>query len=113
MAVVDIEALDFTFRAPDPDGAMCRYEALFSFVDDASGRVFLVYADEQPGQDGEVATYASLACEPEALQAAQAAVDAGARPKKPPVVALEEFEDEADWKLVDEALDLVEQEEED
>lgn len=113
MAVADIEAFDFTFRAPDQDGAMCRYEALFSFADDATGRVFLVYADEKPAEDGEVATYASLACEPAELQTAQAAVDAGARPKKPPVVALAEFEDAGDWKLVDEALDLVEQEEED
>lgn len=103
-----IEALDFTFRAVDDEGAYCRYDALFSVAEPGGGRVILVYADSEADEGGEVSLYASVAADPSQLRAAQDAADAGAVPRKPPVVSLAPVEDEEGRALVARALDEVE-----
>ena len=108
---VEIRSLDFTFRAPDDDGAMARYDALFSFCDAGCGPCYLVYCDEKPDEDGEVGTYASIVCDPSQLDRAQAQVESGSVPKKPPVVDLAVIEEPEGWDLVEQALALVDSEE--
>ena len=104
---------DFLFRAPDESGAMVRYEALLSFDDPATGRCYLVYADAAEGDDGSVATYASVALEPEQIEAVQQQYDAGCRPKKPPVLSLADPTSQAEWDLVDQVLTALEEEDDD
>ena len=89
---------------------MCRYEALFAFDEPASGACYLVYCDAVPGDDGDVATYASIALDPAAVQKAQDQVDAGSTPKKPPVLELALIEGDEGWSLVDRAFELLEEE---
>lgn len=108
---VEIRSLDFTFRAPDDDGAMARYDALFSFRDAEDGTCYLVYCDEKPDEDGEVGTYASIACDPAQLERAQTQVESGSVPKKPPVVELAVIEADGGWDLVEQAMALVDSEE--
>ena len=108
---VEIRSLDFTFRAPDDDGAMARYDALFSFCDAGCGPYYLVYCDEKPDEDGEVGTYASIVCDPSQLDRAQAQVESGSVPKKLPVVDLAVIEEPEGWDLVEQALALVDSEE--
>ena len=107
---IEICSLDFTFRAVDDDGAMARYDALFSFRDAEDGTCYLVYCDEKPDEDGEVGTYASIACDSAQLERAQTQVESGSVPKKPPVVELAVIEDDGGWDLVEQAMALVDSE---
>ncbi len=100
---------DFVFRSVDQSGAYCRYEALVSFVDEESGQAFLIYADERPDDDGEVATYASL-CDLGQVSLAAAASQPGCVPKKPPVLTLSDPDTPRQWELVDELLRALEDE---
>lgn len=108
---VEVLSCDFAFRALDDDGAPARYEALFAFRAPADGRLYLVYADEQPDDAGEVGTYASVAADPAQVASAQAAVDGGCAPRKPPLLELADLVDEAQWDLVETVLAMVEAEE--
>lgn len=112
-AEAEVRAHDFTFRAPDDDGAMVRYDALLSFTAAPGKTCYLVYADAVPDDDGEVGTYASTVCDPGCLERAQAQVDGGCVPKKPPVFELRPVEDPWARELVGRVLDLVEAEEDD
>ncbi len=112
-AEVEVHAHDFAFRAPDDDGAMARYDALLSFTAAPGQTCYLVYADAAPDGGGEVGTYASVACEPGQLDRAQAQVDGGCVPRKPPVLDLRPIEDPWAWELVERVLDLVDAEEDD
>ena len=113
MQVDNIRAYDFEFRAVDDEGAYCRYEALFAFDEPESGRCYLVYCDASADDEGELATYASVALDPAAVQKAQDQVDAGSKPKKPPLLELAAFESQDEWDLVDQAFEELENEDDD
>lgn len=101
-----VTACDFVLRAIDDEGAYCRYDALVMYVSPETGLAYLVYADVEPDDQGDVATYVSL-CDPEQVEKAQLAVDSGATPKKPPLLTLTPVEDEEELARVIEALDAL------
>lgn len=98
---------DFMLRAIDDEGVYCRYEALLMCVSPQTGLPYLVYADAEPDERGDVATYVSL-CDAEQVEKAQMAVDSGATPKKPPLLTLTPVEDEEELARVIAALDALE-----
>lgn len=111
MMAVDLERMrtyDFTFRAVDEGGAYCRYDAILAY-DAPDGHCYLVYADEKPDDRGEIATYGSFLLDPASADAAQDAVDSGCTPKKPPLLELAPFEEDVQWRLVEELIDAVEE----
>ena len=101
-----VESYDFVFRAVDDEGAYCRYDALLVYTSPETGLPYLVYADAEPDSHGEVATYISL-CVPEEVEKAQAAVDSGSTPKKPPLLQLTPVEDEEELATVIAVLDAL------
>ncbi len=85
---LEIHACDFSFRSPDEDGAMAKYDALFWFEDPSSGERYLVYADFEADESGDVGVYASTVVDFAEVGRAAAVYESGGAPKRPPVVAL-------------------------
>lgn len=112
MDLDSLEDYEFVFRAVDQDGAYCRYDALVSYTDAESGSSYLVYADEQPDAQGEVALYASL-CDIDQVHAIADSWQPGSTPKKPPLLELTDPQSEEDWKVIHDLLKALEQEDED
>ncbi|MBR2836396.1 MAG: hypothetical protein IKE43_11910 [Coriobacteriales bacterium] len=83
-----LTAYDFVFRAVDDDGLMCTYDALFACKDPLDGSEYLVYADAEPAENDDCATYASVLTEPEAAEEAQQIADSGKVLKEYPVLEL-------------------------
>ena len=103
---------EFYFRALDDDGALARYEALLTYVDQESGLCYLVYADALPDDRDEVGTYASIASIDEVEQIA-ANAPGGGIPRRPPVLELRDITDDAGWSLINELLDAIDQDDDD
>lgn len=101
-----VESCDFVFRAVDDEGVYCRYDALLMYMSPETGLSYLVYADVEPDARDEVATYIS-ACVPEEVEKAQAAVDSGSIPKKPPLLQLTPVENEEELAKVIAVLDAL------
>ena len=109
----ELRACDFAFRAPDDDGVMTRFDALFGYFHAASGTWYLVYTDANPDENDEVGTYASIVRDADELERAIALSESGCTPKKPPVLTLDVIEDRQEWDLIERILDEVEQEDDD
>ncbi len=101
-----VESYDFAFRAVDDEGVYCRYDALLMYTSPETGLSYLVYSDLEPDGHGDVATYISL-CVPEEVEKAQAVVDGGSTPKKPPLLTLTPVEDEEELAKVIAVLDAL------
>ena len=112
MELDDLVDRDFYFRALDDDGALARYEALLTYVDEASGLCYLIYADALPDDNDEVGTYASIA-DIDAVEELAANAPGGSIPRRPAILELRDIEDEAGWNLVHELLEEIDRQDED
>ena len=107
----DIHSCYFSFRSPDEDGAMAKYDALFWFEDPSSATRYLVYADYEADESGEVGLYASTVVDFAEVEHAVAVYESGGSPKKPPVVNLAPVETPEGEAAVARALEQVDAEE--
>lgn len=94
----DFTTLDETgleFVALNPDGEETTYEALFTYDSDETGKSYIAYTDNEVGDDGDVAVYAST-YDPSTF-------DSDASDGVP--VDLGSIETEAEWDMIEDLLD--------